>query len=112
MTTWQKLALKFLKWFAPVETLRDVALQYLNDFLAKTNVAANVSKAVKFVGIILPILEAAKGPCPDRWREEYNALVTSVVFLRDILLDGEVSPAEAQAAVEGVKIGIDKWINE
>lgn len=112
MTIWQKLALKFLQWFTPVETLRDIALQYLNDYLAKTNVAANVAKAVKFVGVILPILEAAKAPCPDRWRAEYNDLVASVVFLRDILLDGEVSPAELQAAVEGVKIGIDKWINE
>ena len=112
MTTWQKLALKFLQWFAPVETLRDVALQYANDFLARTNVAKNVSKAVKFIGTVLPILEAARAVCPDRWRDEYNALVTSFVFLRDCLTDGEISPAELQAAVEGVKIGIDKWINE
>lgn len=112
MTTWQKLVLAILKCIAPLETVRDIALQYFNDFLARTNVAKNVSKTVKFIGVILPILEAAKGVCPDRWREEYNALVTTITFLRVTLEDGAVSPAEAQAAVEGVKIGIDKWINE
>lgn len=112
MTTWQKLVLAILKRIAPLETVRDIALQYLNDFLARTNVAANVKKAVKFIGAVMPILEAAKAPCPDRWREEYSALVTSVTFLKVSLEDGEVSPAELQAAVEGVKIAIDKWINE
>lgn len=112
MTIWQRAALRFLKWFAPLETLCDVALQYLNDYLARTNVAKNVQKAVKVIGLVLPILEAAKDVFPDRWREEFAALVSSVAQLKATLEDGSVSPAELQALVEGVKTGIDKWENE
>ena len=109
MTTWQKIKLKLAQWFLSFTGATDFALDLLNDYLSRTNVAANVTTARKVIGVVLRLLEAIGEDCPKVWAEDYAKLILSIRSLYDALDDGQLSGAEVQALVEGVKIQYAEW---
>ena len=109
MSTWQKikLGLKFL--FGSFEDASDYLLAMLNDYLARTNVAAKVVTAREYVGYAFTWLTKLEPYCPAKWAGDYIKVKGAVEYLFGALDDGQISGAELQAAVEGVKIAYDEW---
>ena len=109
MTTWQKIQLGLKFVFGSFESASDYLLKLLNDYLAKTNVAKKVEKAKAYVDSALEWAQKLQPYCPAKWASEYALLVETVRELSAALEDGQISGAELQAAVEGVKIAYDRW---
>ena len=109
MTTWQKIQLGLKFVFGSFESASDYLLRLLNDYLAKTDVAAKVQKARAFVDAALEWAQRLRPFCPQKWAEDYGRLVATVQALSDALADGRISPEELSAAVNAVRVAYVAW---
>ena len=109
MNIWQKLKLgtKFL--FGSFESASDYLLKLTNDYLAKTNVAANVAKAREKIGYAFTWLVRLEPYCPKKWADDYHRILTAVEILFNALEDGSISAAELHRTTESVRIAYEEW---
>lgn len=112
MSTWQKikLGLKFLFGSFTFGSMSDCLLAPLNDYLVRTNVAEKVAAAREYVGFVFTWLTKLEPYCPAIWAGDYAKVKDAVGYLFATLEDGQISGAELQAAVEGVKIAYGEWM--
>lgn len=108
MTRWQKIKMWVWRVLSP-HTLADHVMGQMNRYLAQTNVSEDVAKARDFLGYAFTWLTRLRIHFPAILLSQYDEVRNSVAFLRRILDDGQISGAEVQAAVEGVKLACEKW---
>lgn len=109
MNIWQKLKLgtKFL--FGSFESASDYLLKLLNDYLAKTSVAANVAKAREKIGYAFTWLVRLEPYCPKKWADDYHRILTAVELLFDALEDGTIAYNELTRLTGAVKSAYTEW---
>lgn len=108
MTTWQKIKMWVWRILSP-HTLADYVMGQMNGYLARTNVAEDVAKTRDSLDYAFTWLTRLRIYCPASLVPRYDEVRNAVAFLRRILDDGQISGAEVQAAVEGVKLACEKW---
>ena len=109
MNIWQKLKLgtKFL--FGSFESASDYLLSLLNDYLAKTSVAANVAKAREMIGYAFTWLVRLEPYCPKKWADDYHRILTAVEILFDALDDGAIAHNEMKRLTDAVQLAYKEW---
>ena len=109
MNIWQKLKLgaKFL--FGSFESASDYLLKLTNDYLAKTNVEANVAKARDALGYAFTWLTRLAPYCPKKWDGDYARILTAVETLYDALEDGAIAYNELERLTGAVKSAYTEW---
>lgn len=109
MNIWQKLKLgtKFL--FGSFESASDYLLSLLNDYLAKTSVAANVAKAREKIGYAYSWLVRLEPYCPKKWSGDYHRIISAVEILFNALEDGKISAGELEDMSGAVQLAYKEW---
>jgi hypothetical protein len=109
MNIWQKIKLgtKFL--FGSFESASDYLLSLLNDYLAKTSVAANVAKAREKIGYVFTWLVRLEPYCPKKWANDYHRILAAVEILFDALEDGKISAGELENMSGAVQLAYKEW---
>ena len=97
MNLWNKLTLgaKFL--FGGWEAALDYLLNFLNDYLAKPNVADKAAKLRSTCEYALTFLNRLKEYVPEKWQNEFNAIVDVVADIVVVAKDNRITAAEIKA---------------
>lgn len=109
MNLWNKITLgtKFL--FGGWESALDYLLGFLNDFLAKPNVAGKVEKVRDTAAWALDWLLKLKIYVPTKWHNEYNAVTDVVADVIAVANDGRLTAAELTGLAASFKAAKAKW---
>lgn len=109
MNLWNKLTLgtKFL--FGGWESALDYLLGFLNDFLAKPNIAGKIAKVRDTAVWALDWLFKLKIYVPTKWHNEYNAVVDVVADVIAVANDGKLTTAELTGLATSFAEAKAKW---
>lgn len=96
MNLWNKLTLgtKFL--FGGWEAALDYLLNFLNDYLAKPNVADKAEKLRTTCEYALNTLLRIKEYVPEKWQNEFNAILDVVADIIAVSRDNRITAAEVK----------------
>lgn len=109
MSFWNKITIgaKFL--FGGWESALDYLLGFLNDYLAKADVAAKVKEVHSTALWALDWLLKLSAFIPEKWRDEYAIIMSLVGDIVAVAKDGKVEAKELTALAESFKEAKEKW---
>lgn len=109
MNLWNKITIgaKFL--FGGWESALDYLLGYLNDYLARPDVADKVVKLRETCSWALDWLLKLKTYVPTKWRNEYDAVTDVVADVISAANDGKITVEEVKALGASFADAKAKW---
>lgn len=96
MNLWNKITLgtKFL--FGGWEAALDYLLNFLNEFLARPNVADKAAKLRSTCEYALNFMLRLKEYVPEKWQNEYNAIIDVVADIIAVTRDNRITAEEVK----------------
>lgn len=109
MNFWNKITIgaKFL--FGGWESALDYLLGFLNDYLAKPNIAENAKKVYDTASWAVSWFSKLENFVPQKWHNEYASILHVALSIVDVAADGQISSDEINDLVEAFKIAKAKW---
>ena len=101
------LGTKFL--FGGWESALDYLLGFLNDYLARDNVAAKVDKVRKTCSWALDWLLKLRAYVPEKWRTEYSIIVDIIADVIAVANDGKLTADEMRGLAQSFSDAKLKW---
>lgn len=109
MNLWNKITIgcKFL--FGGWESALDYLLGYLNEYLARDGVADKVAKVRETASWALDWLFKLGPYCPEKWKNEYRAIVDVVADVIAVANDGKLTAEECKSLANSFAEAKAKW---
>lgn len=97
------------------ESVIDYVLASLNDMLNNSSMVDIRWKVIgihKYAQTARGILSKYRGWCPNKWLDEYDSLVSTVIMIDEITEDGKVTVEELYSAINCFKTAYAQWMED
>lgn len=106
---WAAVKGAFVPGTSVFESVTDLALRNLNDYIGQENIADNVAKTYKTVTQCLGVLDALASFCPKKWAPQYETTLNAVRTLAVAFEDGKVDKAEVEQCKGAFVKAYEAW---
>lgn len=94
------------------ESVIDYVLASLNDMLKGSDIRWKVIDIHKYAQTARGILSKYRSWCPNKWLDEYDSLVSTVIMIDEITEDGKVTVEELYSAINCFKTAYAQWMED